>query len=91
MFRDPWVDKSSDIIFGIHCVALFYLCAWKFSDLKFLSFLQGIMSAPEKKTAPHTFCTSKHAQSASGANCPDPLFRDHNVVKTNLHLINSNN
>ena len=58
---------------------------------KVFIFFKGIMSAPEKPTAPHTFCTSKHAQSASGANCPEPLFRDHNVVKTNLHLINSNN
>ena len=49
------------------------------------------MCAPEKSTAPHKFCASKHTQSASPVSCPYPLFRDHNVVKTNSELINSSN
>ena len=49
------------------------------------------MCAPEKSTARQRFCASKHTQSASGVSCPYPLFRGHNVVKTNLQLINSSN
>ena len=56
-----------------------------------LSFLQGKVYAPKKSAAPQMFCASKHARSKSGANCPGPLLRDHNLVKIDLQLLNLSN
>ena len=53
-----------------------------------LSFLQERVDAPKKSAAPHMFCASKHAWSASGTNCPGPLLRDHNFKNIDLQLIN---
>ena len=75
------------MVFGI-TLTLFYLFDRKFSDLMLLSFLQLKKYAPKKSAAPQMFCASKHARSKSGANCPGPLLRDHNLVKIDLQLIN---
>ena len=73
------------MVFGI-TLTLFYLFDRKFSDLMLLSFLQVKKYAPKKSAAPQMFCASKHARSKSGANCPGPLLRDHNLVKIDLQL-----
>ena len=78
------------MVFGI-TLTLFYLFDRKFSDLMLLSFLQVKKYAPKKSAAPQMFCASKHARSKSGANCPGPVLRDHNLVKIDLQLINLTN